>query len=330
MASIVAPLARVHAAAPTTQQIQDDYDSKQYQQVIRDVAQALPLTADPSKGYDKSALLALKGESHLQLRQYSPAVQAYDAASKEASDPQTAAIYRALSVLIHKSTAGQYQPRQPTTRPVDAAGGKPAPIDIIDMNSRGDAMGALLADETKVMTARVEPLKNQNSLAPLMDGIKQLGDLHAVELAVTGKDETSGQLMSPIAGRAADLMTQQLTLMSANVGKLQKEATQPGNTVQTSPYGMGAGAVSQRGLNSSEINSLNDVIDTANKIIAACDDFTKAMQTSASPFDSVKTTATALVKHANDVLHADYSGTATPTTPPGEMPHHHHGNTGQD
>jgi archaellum component FlaC len=195
------------------------------------------------------------------------------------------------------------------------------------MDNRGDALNALLADETKVMSARVEPLKNQTSLSPLMDGIKQLGDLRAIEVTATGKDDTSEQLMSGVASRASDLMSQQLTQMSATVDNLQKQANQPGNTVQTSPYGMGYANVAQRGLNSSEVNQLNEISNTAKKISAACDDFTKAMQTTTSPFDAVKKTADDLAKRANDILHTDYTGATSPQKQPqnpGDMHHHPH------
>jgi hypothetical protein len=322
------PLPTAHAEPPTTQQIQSDFDSKQYQDVIRDVAQAMPLTADPSKGYDKATLLAYAGESHLQLKHYSPAADAYNNASKATDDPQTAAVYRALTILIRKSSSGQYLPKQPTTRPVDA-NGKPAPIDIVDMNSRADAMNALLADETKIMSVKVEPLKKQTSLNPLMEGIKQFGDLRAVEIAATGKDEVSGQMISAVADHAAELMSSAITSMSSTVDKLQTQASQSTNA-QVTAYNVGD-VQTQRGLNSNEKNQLSQIISTAKSISSACDDFAKAMSTPSSTLDGVKKSADALAKHADDVMHASYGVTnitapppgQTPGQTPGPMPHHH-------
>ncbi|HEY1628865.1 MAG TPA: hypothetical protein VGF52_03335 [Tepidisphaeraceae bacterium] len=330
-ASAVALLCSLaHAEAPTTQQIQDDYDAKQYQNVIRDVAQAMPLAADTSKGYDKSLLLAQAGEAHLQLRQYSPAADSYNNAAKAASDPQTALIYRALSILIHKSSAGKYQPRQPTTQPLDA-NGKPASIDIIDMNSRTDAMNALLADETKVMSARLDSLKKQTSLNPLMDGIKQLGDLRAVEIAATGKDDASAQLISGVADHAGELMSTALSSMSTMVDKLQQQASQSTNA-QVTAYNVGD-VQTQRGLNSSEKSQLNQIVNNAKNISSACDDFAKAMSTPSSTLDGAKKQADALAKRADEVMNATYGVTnvTAPQTPgqpgqtPGHMPHHHMG-----
>src|SRR3954468_10176542 len=81
------------ADAPTMDQIQKDYEAKKYPDVIKEVAVALPLSGDATKGYDKSALLALKGESHLQLKQIQPASEAYAAAAKESQDPAMGDMY---------------------------------------------------------------------------------------------------------------------------------------------------------------------------------------------------------------------------------------------
>jgi len=308
--------ATARAEAPTTQQIQDDYDSKQYQNVIRDVAQAMPLTADPSKGYDKATLLALKAESHLQLKQYAPAADAYNSAAKDSSDPQMATIYKALSLLIHKSPGGSYQPRQPTTRPVDA-NGKPTPINIIDMNQRGEAMNALLADETKVVSAKIEPLTKQNTLPPLMEGIKQIGDLRAIEMAATGKDEASKQLVGSLADHAAELMSNAIKTMSANVDEIQKHADE---STSSGMYNV----TTRAGLTSTDRNTLNEIINTAKNISSACDQFTAAIKTPSSGFDGVKKDADALSKHAADVINEENNGTTTTTTPPppGNQPPH--------
>jgi hypothetical protein len=335
------PLAAARGEAPTTQQIQSDYDAKQYQDVIRDVSQAMPLTANPTSGYDKSSLLALSAEAHLQLKQYSPAADAYSGASKASADPQTAAIYKAISVLIRKSSNGEYLPKQPTTRPVDA-NGKPAPIDIIDMNSRSDAMNALLADETKVMSVKLEALKKQTTPQPLMDGIKQLGELRTIELAATGKDEASGQMISAIADHTADVLSGPLTQMSAEVEKLQTQASQSTNAAVTA-YNVGD-VQTQRGLNSSEKNQLSQIASNAKSISSACDEFTKAMGTPNSKLDGVKKQADDLAKHADEVRSSTYGVTnitapptgQTPGQTPGQIPGqtpgqtpHHHNNMGQ-
>src|SRR5450432_310481 len=255
----------LHAAdVPAMDQIQNDYDAKKYQDVIREVALALPQSADASKGYDKATLLALKGESHLQLKQLGLAADAYTAAAKESADPVNANGYKAVAQLIRKSPGGIYQPKQPTTRPADAAGGKPQPINILDIDSRRDAVEALFHDEAKVFSAKLDALKKQTSLPPLMDGIKQISDLRVLEVAATGSDDTSKQMVASLADHAGELMSAAIKTMAANVDKVETLANQSNTSIQTNNMnGMAYTVTTKRGLISNEKSAHNDINNTA-------------------------------------------------------------------
>jgi hypothetical protein len=319
------------AAAPDLPSMQDilsDFSNKQYQDVIRKVSQVLPLSSDASKGYDKGNLLAIKGESHLQLKQFSLASDAFMGASKVMSDPNDAGLMKAMAILIRRSGNGIYQPRQPTTRPVDAAGGKPAPINIIEIEGRKEALLALFNDEAKVASIKLEPLKKVPSLPPLMDGIKQIGDLRTIEMAATGKDDTTKAMIAGLAAHATELMSGAIKSMSDNVDKLQQLANQTSTDTETNSNGTAFVITTKRGLNSNEKNALNDIINTNTSILAACDQFTDAAKTDASAFASVKSAATSLSKHADEVLHADYNSTLSNQPPITTQNPHRNGGMG--
>jgi len=297
---------------PSMDQIQKDYEAKKYQDVIKETSLALPLTADPSKGYDKSALLALKGESQLQLKQMAPASESYAAAAKEAKDPGLADLYRATSVLIKRSPGGNYLPKQPSTKPAGAASAAPAgkaePINIIEMKTRKEALVALFNDESKVVGAKIDSLKNQNSLSPtLMDGIKQVGDLRGIEMVATGADTTSSQMLATVGGHVSDLINNAMKQMTQDVDKLSAKAneTTPSNMVMAdgNVYTVNA----KKGLNSSEKNKLNTIATTAKSISATCDDLGKAIGSQqASTFTGIKQQADALAKKADDLAKTNF------------------------
>ena len=80
------------APLPTTQQIQQMLDSKQYPEVLKESQRILTLKGAAAKDVDKFDVLMLRGEAQLQLKQQGPAVESYTKAIKETSDPTKAGV----------------------------------------------------------------------------------------------------------------------------------------------------------------------------------------------------------------------------------------------
>ncbi len=298
--------------APTMGEIKTDYDTKNYQEAIKKVAAAMALSGDAAKEYDRAQLLAIKAESHLHLKQYTPASDAFNAAAKDASDEKDAAAYKATSILIRRSNNGQYQPKQPTSQPAEAAqsagvkAAKPQPIDIVEADSRKEALKALFADEAKVTSAKIESLKKQTTLPPLMEGIKQAGDLRTIELAATDSDETCKQMIGGLAEHAAKLMSDTLQKMSLGVEKTAEAANKTEQIPQEFPNGGRQTVTIKRGLNSNDQSNLKGVISTCKSIELACEQLGKSMKVENDAFASVKADASKLATRAEEVLKADY------------------------
>src|SRR6185369_11837898 len=100
------------------------------------------------------------------MKQNAPAAEAFTSAAKETTDAKEVGLCNATALLIKRSQNGMYTPKQPTTKP--AAGSKPAPIDITQPDARKEAMLALFNDESKAGLAKVDSLKKQKSLKPVM------------------------------------------------------------------------------------------------------------------------------------------------------------------
>lgn len=288
---------------PTMEQIQADFQAQQYQEVIKKVAQALPLSTRAGSNYDRGELFKLKAESHLRLKQWPLAADAFNMAAKESTgDP--AAVLKSTGTLVRRSNNGVYSPKQPTTQP--SAGGKPAPIDIVDPNSRKQALNALFNDEAKVQTAKIESTKKATTLPPVMAAIKQMSELRDFEIAGTGADNTCKQLLSTLGSHANTLMGSAMKTMAAKVEQISKQANEARTEIRDLADGTRETVTYKRGLTSVDTKALKEVISTCQSIAKACDEFTEALAADAGAFTGTRTEADRLGARADDVLRANY------------------------
>jgi hypothetical protein len=306
---------------PTMEQIQQDFDSQKYPDVLKKLSQVLPLKGQAAQGYDRVALLMLKGETHLRLKQPAPSSEAFSSAAKEATDEKLIGQCNATALLVKRSTNGMYQPKQPSAPSAGASPGRAAPIDIIDPNSRKDAMLALFNDESKTVLAKAESLKKQKSLPPVADGIKQLGQLRALELAATGSDATCKQAVADLGSHANQLMQAELKKMGEQVEKIARQANETHSSQQTRADGTIEVVTSKRGLTSVDQNALKTVINTCKNIVSACDEFAAVLGADGSGFTATSGQSSQLSTRADEVLRADYSpevrgGSSTPRVGP--------------
>lgn len=283
---------------PTMADIQKAYDAKQYADVNRLVAQAMALRGNAAVGFDREKLFVMRGESQIRLKQYTPAAEAFTSAAKETKDSKSITTYNATALLVRRSTAGKYQPKQPSTQP-GRSGARQEAIDIAEPEDRKEAMNALFIDESKLATPKIEAAIKQQQLKPIVDAIKQVTDLRSLELASTGKEAKTEALFGSLGTRASELMSTAVKSMSADVERISKTAN------ETSSASVGAQTVQiKRGLTSIDINELKELTQNCQQIITACDQLAAAMPKNV--FDPVKQDATGVNNRAIAVMEADY------------------------
>lgn len=297
----------------TMAEIQADFDSAKYQEVVRKTQTALNLRGNQAVGLDRAQLQALRGESYLQLKQNANAATAFTAAVKETTDSTKSGLWTATALLINRSPGGKYSPKQ-----AGAGGAKAGPIDILPAETRKEAFLALFTDELKVATPKIQAAAKQTALQPLAAGIKTAGEVRNLEVAATGKDDTIKAMISELGTRASTLMLDEVRKMSAEVEKINGLANQ---STADPTYGQQPGvtqyALQKRGLISTDSRTLQEVMSTTTQIGKACDELSVAIG-SDKVFTAVKDDAARLSQRAYDVLNADYSGNRAnvrPTTP---------------
>src|SRR3954454_17215687 len=129
-------------SSPTTDDVKQALDKKDYGTAVKTASRLLALHGNAAAGLNRYELFTLKGEGHLGLKAMPMAIESYQYAMKETSDPHELAVCRATILLFRRASGTTYTPK--TTPP---GGTRPAPINLLDRDQRKAAFGALLDDE---------------------------------------------------------------------------------------------------------------------------------------------------------------------------------------
>ena len=285
------------------------FDDAQYQPLLQKLARVLQLKGDAAKAYDRVDLETLRADALLQLKQQATAVASLNDAVK-AIDDQTpekvAARARATQILLKHAQAYQYTPKP------KAAGDAPKPINILDMTKRKDAFIALLADMNAEVTAKIKTAKAGKTLPPIIEAVRSITSMRAVELMAQDSDSDSQKVADALAAQAKTMMTDTLTPMT----KLAKEIDDDANTLVLNPQmrspGRAIGGTTtdtfhKRGLTTKSTSQLREIIDTSVKIASVAKDFSEVSKDSAAGFKELADNAEKTAKAASVTLNADYA-----------------------
>jgi hypothetical protein len=248
----------------------------------------------------------LRGEAYLRTKAFPPAAEAFAAAAKETTDPAKKDAARANEILVRRSKAQGYLPKPSATS-------KPAAIPIVEEADRKAAWAALLNDELTLATPKVKAATAGNSLTPIIDVARALGDLRAVEVASGGTGEQVKQIGSQLGDHAHALIDDALKKTKVRVEEVWNSASRTraqvdnnGNQIQKL-YGM-------MGLTSVESNDLKSAMATCEKVAPVASDLA-AVAGGSSDLTADAAEAQRLAARAKEVLQYDYNneGRYTPT-----------------
>jgi hypothetical protein len=281
---------------PTTQDLQQKLDAKQYPDVLSESQKMLSLKGAAAKDIDRYEVLLLRAEAQMQLKQQSTAIASYQQATKETSDPSKAGVAKAMMTLVQRSRALMYTPK---------AGSDPtktiAPLNLLDPTDRKAALAALFDEEWTPTQAKIDAFKKQGatSLPPILQAAELAGEMRGLEIAATGKDEKTSTALSDLTENASKLMNDYLERSTRDVDNIDRQANYP---VDTSTY-----QTSRRGLTSPQINDLKMIISNCQKLTLAAQQVAASAGAGGSEFRAISEKSSDLGKRANDVLTADYS-----------------------
>ena len=305
---------------PTIEQLEQELAAGNHQDVMRQVAKLMALKGDAAAAYDRYDLFRLRGEAALRNKAMPMAADAFAQAAKATEDPLKQAAARANELLIRKSRQAGYIPR--TAAPADPAldaGARPAaaqtrqPMPIIEPADRKTALAALLADEMAAAKPKIDAATKARNLPPVIEAIKVVGDLRAIETAAHGKGEQTRALAGELGGHAHELIAQALEPMK----KRTEEYWQQGSRQQVRAPRGGIGREVQygmMGLTSVEQNALKEIIVTCEKILPVASELAAVTENKDLAADAQE--AKQLHARASEVLNFDYPNAGRYTKPP--------------
>ena len=125
------PAAPAGNAPPTTQQLQQFLDAKQYPDVLKQSQRALSLKGPAAKDVDRYDTLLIRAEAQLQLKQQARRLIRINDAVKATDDPTKQGLPKAMMTLLKKSVGFQYTPK-PSSDPTHPS----SPLNILEEKDR--------------------------------------------------------------------------------------------------------------------------------------------------------------------------------------------------
>jgi hypothetical protein len=289
---------------PTTDEIRQMLDEKQYRRVLREVARAQALKGDDAAAYDKGQLLVLRGEAQLGLRVQPAAAKSFRDAAETASRDEDRATARALAMLLAKSEDLVYTPRTG-----GASGASDRGIDILA--DRKAALAALLADELAAIEPKAQDAKGAKSIADVLAAAKAAAPVGELELAVTGSRKRVDEMMNGFASQVAALLDQALIDLDRQADNIEQAAL---TMMAIPPEALGGRQdpkfvkAKKRGLAPGDQGALRSIMDTCREIVSRNRDVALELGADPDRFRSAGDFAIRLSAKARAILRADYSG----------------------
>jgi hypothetical protein len=308
---------------PTADEIHQLFTDGKYPEVLRKLTRAMGSKEWKGEQFDHYDLLMLKAETHLRLKEASPASAAFAQAAKEAPDRKSIAIARANEFLIKKTislhytrkpapgwvASGQEQDLHYTRKPAPGADKKgadknaPPPMEIIEPEQRKLAFEALYEDEKATLEPKFKAAREGKSVPAIVDLYQSIAQLKMLDFAVNGSDEQTKQTVEPLAEHAKDVLGEGVEKLGTRVDVIASSANSLSEVrVQ------GQNKWIKKGLQNMQPGELAEARNTCTKIIEVTKSMEEGLQTEPGYFAEVAKNAKRIADKADKALDEDYSG----------------------
>ena len=220
LAFLAAPV-RADDPPPTFDAARALYADGNYKDALAAISQLQQLTGKAAEGLDRFALFMLKGETQLRLHDGASALNAFVLSFKEAATADQKDQSLAMQDLLRRSANEMYHPR------LNADGSEYTDVktyDITDLAARKEAFAALLIDEMTPFAKNFEQIKSTGTLAQIVDYLKQLPTIRAVEKTVTTKSDKCDAITTALRDRALALIDTSLDAGEKQVAAIKIDA----------------------------------------------------------------------------------------------------------
>jgi|GEM_PF-6786885 len=197
----------------TMEELQEMYAAKAYRQCIQHIARVMPPLGEPPAGYTKYALLMLRAECLVSTGDTFSARLAYESAANEAKDATQSAAARARIAVLDRAVSNKI------SVPGQAEG-----IDITTEAGRQQGMALVFGESMEKLKREAAEAQKAKSLPPIFRVGPLARETRSLELATTGKDEQTVEVVMPLAELIYELIDTDLDLASNKIAEIRRNA----------------------------------------------------------------------------------------------------------
>lgn len=278
---------------PTMEELTGLFEQGKYKEVVQAIAKVVA-TKDAG-GLDRYALLMLKGDALLHMREAGTAYDAFEAAAKATTDRKQRDTAHGLALLSRRCPKLVY-----TTTPKPPEKGQL--IEILDPASRKTALAAMFEEELAKSKGRFDDGATAANLVPILAQTTPAANLRAIELAGGGNGSKTHRAVDPMAKKAQSLIKESLQKMDGRVKALETNANRKMKLIITDDFGATTTVDGKVGLKPPDKRELAGIQETATAAAAASQQVEEAFDLSESEAKEAERVA----KYAEKVLHTRY------------------------
>jgi hypothetical protein len=295
------PLAEMRAA----------FDRGEYAKVIGQADRVLRFRGKGAEDYDRHAAAMLKAESHLLLKQFKSAADAFGAAAKlaPADDARAAAAARAMQRVVSETKGAPV--RRLAVRP-----GEPAEsADTLDPARREDVLRIFRDNLRADAEPKVSAARRATTIPPITEALDLLWLKMDFEHATAGGTvDADMRTRAELAERIRKLIEAEITRMQGRVDEIWANATTVVGEIETVPRSQYVIAQFQ-GVTNAERASLRAIMDTCGDVISTVRRLGRAVGTEPERDARLLREATDLRRVADRVRSQKYEDQVVPAAP---------------
>jgi hypothetical protein len=289
---------------PTTDDVKKLVEGGDAAEAVKHLNRLLSLRGKAAEPYDKYELLTLKADAHLRLRAGAAAATALRQAGEATDDPAKKALCRATEELIRRSRNLAYAPRRP-----DKDAPKPEPIDLVNPESRGQALARVFTDEMAERLPQIEAAKANKAgagVGPLIKAMAALREVGYLELAVNGSTDQINGMVDEMKTAGKDILTKAVERAGKKVDRIAQLANDTEPVRQVFPNRRGGYRAQtiqrRRGIKDEDIPELKKIADGCDEIVAQAEALQEAAGAVGEEFEEVIDAAEDLRVHVQRML----------------------------
>jgi hypothetical protein len=284
---------------PTPESARKLIDDGKAAEALKQVNRLLAMRGKAAEGLDRHAVLLLKAEAHLRLKAAEAAAVAFRQAAGETEDAEQQAIARASEQLIRRSKNLAYTPKKV------ARGDKAEPIDVVNLESRRKALGAMFVDEIAPLLPKVEAAKEAKTVAPMVKAVAAVKELDYLELAANGSADQINGIVEDVKGRGKKMLTAVVEKSTKWVDRITELSNDTTRVKRVMPTGRGyrtALVEVRRGVSREDIVALKEIAAACDEVMVQAKALTEATGADEAELEELVESADDLRTHVRRML----------------------------